>query len=75
MSDTLITKDKLLSYFEELEDTLKNQVMFSPIDAEYQRERFYDLFQATQLLKARVLQDFKVEYQPTSYHYDEELLN
>ena len=67
-----ISKTKLLEYFDDLEKTLKDQVIHTNFTDTEGREKFYLMYHATQLLKARVLQDFKVEYTPTAHYYDEQ---
>lgn len=72
MSDSFITRTQVDKWFEDLDETLKNQIVHTTLNEHSSREEYYSLYQAAQLLKTRFLQDFyeEVEFVDPSYDPD-----
>jgi hypothetical protein len=70
MSDKIITLSQMNTWFDDLEASLKDRIVNSPlIDAEG-RSDTYLLYQASQLLRARMLGDFSEEIVIEHKQYD-----
>ncbi len=72
MSTNFVTEQQVEKWFDDLDSTLKNQVVNTPLSGSKQREELYSLYQAAQLLKARFYQDLKMEVEMPNFEYDPE---
>jgi hypothetical protein len=70
MSDKIITLSQMNRWFDELEDALKNKIVDSPLADAEGRSDTYLLYQASQLLRARMLGDFSSEVVIEHKQYD-----
>jgi len=71
MSTNFITQQQVDRWFDDLESTLKDQVVNSPLGSKQAREDIYNLYQAAQLLRARFYEDFSsVVEMPKNHEYD-----
>ena len=68
----VISQQQVTKWFEDLEGSLKDRIVQTQLSASSDREEYYHLFQAAQILKSRFLEDFTIEYTPASHQYDEE---
>ena len=72
MADKIITFSQVEKWFSDLEESLKDRLVNTALDDKQGREELYNLYQAAQLLQARMLGDKQeiVEFNNT-YFYDE----
>jgi hypothetical protein len=71
MGDKIITLTQMAKWFDSLEESLKDRIVNSPIMGVEDRESTYHLYQAAQLLRARMLEDFSSEVEFKHNLYDE----
>jgi hypothetical protein len=71
MSDNLITLQQMTDWLDDLDESLKSQIVSTTLADTDVRENLYNLYQAAQLLRARMLGDFSQEVEFTNNMYDE----
>jgi len=71
MSDKLITLGQITGWLDDLDSSLKDRVMMTGLSESKTREEMYALYQAAQLLRARMLEDFSEEVEFNHHMYDE----
>ena len=70
MSDKLITLEQMKTWFEDLDEQLKDRIVATGLADKEGREEVYHLYQASQLLRARMLGDFSTEIEIEHQQYD-----
>ena len=71
MSDSFITLNQMTSWLDDLDTTIQSQIVTTSLDDTKGRENLYNLYQAAQLLRARMLGDFSQEVEFKNNMYDE----
>lgn len=71
MSDKFITLKQVTSWLDDLDTSLKSQIVGTTLMDTAARESLYNLYQAAQLLRARMLGDFSEEVEFSHNYYDE----
>ena len=70
MSDKLITLSQMQDWFNDLDSSLKDRIVATTLADKEGREEVYHLYQASQLLRARMLGDFSTEIEIEHKQYD-----
>ena len=71
MADRLLTLKQLNGWLDDLDESLKASIVRTPIGDKQGREDLYCLYQAAQLLRARMLSDFAEDVEFKFNLYDE----
>lgn len=71
MADKFLTLKQVTSWLDDLDTSLKNQIVGTTLLDTEAREGLYNLYQAAQLLRARMLGDFSEEVEFSNNMYDE----
>jgi hypothetical protein len=71
MSDKFITLKNITQWLDDLDTSLKSQIVGTRLDDSQSRESLYNLYQAAQLLRARMLGDFSDQVEFSNNMYDE----
>lgn len=72
MSDKFITLKQFTQWLDDLDESLKDRIVNTPLSDQSGREEIYNLYQAAQLLRARMLGAFSEEVEFNSNMYDED---
>jgi hypothetical protein len=72
MSQKIITLVTITKWLDDLDTSLKDRLVNTGFDAKCEREDLYSLYQAAQLLRARMLGDFSEQVEFTINQYDTE---
>ena len=70
MSEKIITLTQIESWFEDLDQSLKDKIVTTMLCQLEGRETLYNLYQASQLLRARMLGDFTETVEFNNNRYD-----
>lgn len=71
MGDKIITLKQITKWLDELDESLKCAIVNTTPDALESREETYHLYQAAQLLRARMLGDFSETVEFNHGRYDD----
>ena len=72
MADKIITLTQMNKWLDDLDTSLKDRIVASTLGDQVGREQTYNLYQASQLLRARMLGDFTDEVEFEHNQYDNE---